>query len=117
MIFARESSDGLTSLVKKIDAEVAKKNGLKAFVVFLNGDGDDEQKKVKEFQDKNGIKHVSLALDNSTGPPKYEIAKDADVTVVYYNKRKVEVNHAFKKGELTAAKADSVAADVSKIVK
>ena len=38
------------------------------------------------------------------------------MTVVLYNEKKVEANHAFKKGELTAKAIDKVVADVSKII-
>src|SRR6266852_2556298 len=105
MIFAREVSDSLTSLVKKIDAETAKNSGAKmgSFVVFISQDeklGD----KLKDIATKEGIKNCVLTImDNEAGPPKYEIAKDASVTVVFYNQRKVLANHAFKKGDLNTA--------------
>ena len=40
MIFAREVSDNLTSLVKKVDAATAKNSACRmgSFVVFLNDD-------------------------------------------------------------------------------
>ncbi len=34
------------------------------------------------------------------GPPDYEFAKDADITVLMWNQSTVKVNHAYK-GELT----------------
>ena len=115
MIFAREASDGLTSLVKKLDGEVSSKKGLKAFVVFLS-DEDGMEKKVQELAEKNGIKHVSLAVDNTTGPKQYNIAKDADVTVVLYTGGQVKVNHSYKKGEFTDKSVDSVVGELSKII-
>jgi hypothetical protein len=115
MIFAREASDGLTSLVKKLDGEVSSKKGLKAFVVFLS-DEDGMEKKVQELAEKNGIKNVSLAVDNTTGPKQYKIAKDADVTVVLYKAHMVKSNHAYKKGEFTDKTVDTVVGDLSKIV-
>jgi hypothetical protein len=117
MIFAREISDPLTSLVKKIDAATAKNSADKmcSFVVFLT---DDEKAKdtIKSLADKQGIKKTILTIDNVPGPPDYHIAKDADVTVVLYNRRKVEVNHAFKKGELNAKKIDQIVGDLPKIL-
>ena len=48
-----------------------------------------------------GIKHVPLTIGESPdGPPDYEVAKDADITVLMWNRHKVKVNHAYK-GELT----------------
>src|SRR3954463_10125626 len=103
MIFAREVSDPLTSLVKKIDAETAKNSKAKmgSFVVFLS---DDEKlaDKLKSIADKEGIKKTVFSIDNVAGPQGYKVSQDADVTVVLYNKRKVMSNHAFKKGELNS---------------
>jgi hypothetical protein len=119
MIFAREVSDSLTSLVKKIDAETAKNSGasMGSFVVFISQDeklGD----KLKDVASKQGIKNCVLTImDNESGPPKYQVAKDASVTVVFYNQRKVLANHAFKKGELNTAAVDKVMADLPKILK
>src|SRR5712692_2944749 len=99
MIFAREVSDNLTSLVKKIDAETAKnsKSKMGSFVVFMSEDeklGD----KLKTLAEKEGIKKCILTIDNPAGPEGYKVAKNADVTVVLYNNRTVVSNHAFKKG-------------------
>jgi hypothetical protein len=113
MIFAREVSDNLTSLVKKIDAATVKNSGCKmgSFVVFCNDD-EDLKDKLAKLAEKEGLKKCILTIDKPDGPPDYEIAKDADVTVVYYNKREVIVNKAFKKGELTAKAVDDVVHEI-----
>ncbi len=117
MIFAREVSDSLTSLVKKIDAETAKNKSAKmgSFVVFLT---DDEklESTLKSLATKEGIKSTVLSIDNPAGPSKYEVSKDADITVVLYNKRKVAANHAFKKGELNSKAIEAIVADIPKIL-
>jgi hypothetical protein len=117
MIFAREVSDPLTSLVKKIDAATVKNsaNRMCSFVVFLT-DEENAKDKLKTLADKEGIKKTILTIDNVPGPPDYHIAKEADVTVVLYNKRKVEVNYAFKKGELNSQKIDQIIGDLPKIL-
>src|SRR5262245_62389063 len=102
MIFAREVSEPLTTLIKKIDAATAKNNGcsMGSFVVFLS---DDEglQNKLKELAQSNNIKNTVLSIDNPAGPRGYNVAQEADVTVVLYRERNVKANFAFKKGELT----------------
>lgn len=117
MIFAREVSDSLTSLVKKIDDATAKNKGAKmgSFVVFCS---DDEalEKKLKDLSAAQNLKHIVLSIDNPAGPKAYNVAKDADITVVLYNKRKVEANHAFKKGEMKDADIEKIVGDVSKIL-
>jgi hypothetical protein len=117
MIFAREINDGLTSLVKKIDEATDKHSDCRmgSFVVFCS---DDEglEKKLKDLADKEKFKHIVLTIDNPSGPNKYEIAKDAEVTVVLYTQQKVKANYAFKKGELKEADINKIVSDVSKIL-
>ena len=117
MIFAREINDGLTSLVKKIDEATDKNSDCRmgSFVVFCS---DDEglEKKLKDLADKEKLKHIVLTIDNPAGPNKYEIAKDAEVTVVLYTQQNVKANYAFKKGELKEADINKIVSDVSKIL-
>ena len=117
MIFAREVSDSLTSLVKKIDAETGKNKSARmgSFVVFLSNDEGMEEK-LKDLVKKEGLKHTILTLDNPAGPRAYNITKDADVTVVLYSKRTVKANHAYKKGEFKAKDISAILGDVSKIL-
>src|SRR6516162_7990453 len=99
MIFAREVSDNLTSLVKKIDAATGenKKARMGSFVVFCS---DDEglEKKLKALADKESIKNTIFAIDNPAGPKAYKVAKDAEVTVILYDRQTVRSNHAYRKG-------------------
>jgi hypothetical protein len=117
MVFAREVSDPLTSLVKKIDAAVAKNSdcSMGSFVVFCS-DEEGLDNKLKELAKKEKIDKVILTIDNPQGPQQYNVAKDADVTVVLYEKREVKANFAFKKGELKDKDIDKVIADLSKII-
>jgi hypothetical protein len=117
MIFAREISDNLTSLVKKIDAETAKNKSAKmgSFIVFLSED-EKLQDKLKALASKEGIKNCVFAIDNPAGPNGYSVAKDADVTVVLYTKQKVAANHSFRKGQLNTKAIDAIISDVPKIL-
>src|SRR5262245_51022777 len=116
MIFAREVSDSLTSLVKKIDAATVSNSKCKmgSFVVFCTDD-DELKDKLKELAKKEDLKKIVLAIDEPSGPKPYKVAKDADVTVIFYNQRKVESNHAFKKGELNEKAIEAILADLPKI--
>jgi hypothetical protein len=117
MIFAREITGPLTSLVKKIDKATAEHQNahMGSFVVFLNDD-ESLEKKLKDLADQEKIDHTVLSIDNPAGPRGYGIAKDADVTVVLYTKRNVKVNHAFKKGEMTESDVDKIVGEVSNIL-
>src|SRR5438034_753944 len=117
MIFAREISDPLTSLVKKIDAatEANKSCRMGSFVVFCSNE-EGLEKKLKELAEKKKITKPVFTTDNPAGPQKYEIAKDADVTVVLYQKHNVKANYAFKKGELKDADDLLDVGDLKKII-
>src|SRR5919202_207930 len=118
MIFAREISDPLTSLVKKIDQATAKHEDARmgSFVVFLSDDEGLEQR-LKELARKEGIKNTVLTvMDNRSGPPGYNVSPQADVTVILYTRKTVKANHAFKKGELTQKDVDRLVSEIPKIV-
>jgi hypothetical protein len=107
----------LTSLVKKIDEATAKnkKAEMGSFVIFLDK-SEDTEKKVKEFGEKNGIKETVLALDNPAGPKGYEIAKEANVTVLLYTNRKVKANFVFEKGKMKEVDVEKVIKELPKIL-
>jgi hypothetical protein len=117
MVFAREINDGLTSLVKKLD-EAASNNSdcrMGSFVVFCSDEKGLEEK-VKALADKEKLKKIVLTIDNPTGPEDYNVAKDAEVTVVLYTKRTVKANYAFKKGEMTGKDIETIVSDLKKIL-
>ncbi len=115
MIFAREITDGLTSLVKKIDDAHGKNEGMGSFVVFLSNEEGMEQK-LKALAEKANLKNTILTIDNPAGPRGYNIAKDADVTVVFYVQKNVKANHAFKKGGLKESDIPTIVKDLGKIL-
>src|SRR5262245_38950435 len=117
MIFAREISDPSTSLVKKIDATTAEHSSCKmgSFIVFCS-DEEGLEGKLKALAKNEKLDHIVLTIDNPQGPPKYKVSKDADVTVVLYENRKVKANYAFRKGQLSESDIEKIALDVSKIL-
>jgi len=117
MIFARDVSEPVTKLIKKVDAATAQHGDCQmgSFVVFLS-DAEDLQAKLKNVAEKENIKTTVLSIDNPAGPGGYKVSKDADVTVVLYNQHKVKSNFAFKKGELKDKDIDLVVADITKIL-
>jgi hypothetical protein len=117
MVFARECSPELETLISKIDACTVKNSDAKmgSFVVFLSDDSALEAK-LKEMAKKNKVETCILSIDNPAGPQKYNVSKDADVTVVLYTGGKVKANYSFAKGKLTDKDTEAVLADVKKIL-
>ena len=118
-IFTRTLDANVTSLIKKIDAQVAK-NGdksLRAFVVLLTDEPDAAELKLVALAKKNNIKNVPLTIfDGIAGPPSYKLQKDAQVTILMWNKHHVVSNHAFIKGKLDKKAVKAVAGATKKIL-
>lgn len=103
-------------MVKSLDAEVAKSPSLRSFVVVLTDDADKTSAVLTKLAAEHGIKNVPLTLvDTPQGPPAYSIAKDADVTVMMWRGVRVQVNHAFKDGGLTASDIKTIVSELPKI--
>ena len=117
MVFARESTPELTKLIKKLDAATAKNKdkSMGSFVVFLS-DKDGLDKDLAKMAEKEKIGTTILSIDNPAGPKAYDVAKDAEVTVVLYVDRKVKANHAFKKGELKDKDIEKIISEVPMIL-
>ncbi|MEO6807739.1 MAG: hypothetical protein ABI353_01320 [Isosphaeraceae bacterium] len=107
----------MTSLVKQIDAEIAKKPNLKSFVVILTDDADKTADTLKTMAQECSVKHIPLTLmESPAGPPSYKIAENADVTVMLWKGTNVKANHAFAKGQFTEKDAQAIIHDLPKIL-
>ncbi|MFI5460988.1 MAG: hypothetical protein ACHRXM_36735 [Isosphaerales bacterium] len=115
-MFTRNTSEPLASLVKKIDAKIGENEKLKSFVVMIPKKGEKPAEQLRKLADDAGIKHVPLTIGESPdGPPDYEVAKDADITVLMWTGHKVKVNHAYK-GELTDKDIRDILADIPTVL-
>src|SRR4051794_26533895 len=87
MLFVRETSDSLTSLVKKIDQRMQAAHGrtkraLGSYVIFLNAaPGLDGQ--LRAIAAKEAVKRVALGI--GVPPNDYQVDPEADMTVVVYS--------------------------------
>jgi hypothetical protein len=125
LIFAREVSDNLTSLVKTIDKQIGESSvrnkaagKLGVFVIFCSDDPG-LQKQLENLIAKQGLKNIviSLSADKSAGPRRYKIAKEADVTVVVYDKgARVVTNYVLDSDDLTANKAKDIVRSLKKVL-
>jgi fructoselysine-6-P-deglycase FrlB-like protein len=115
-VFARKTSEPLTGLVKQIDRKIGENAKLKSFVVILTQQGDSTADALKKLARDAGIEHVPLTLhQDPAGLPDYEIARDADITVLMWSGHKVKVNRAFK-GELTDRDVRAIVADIPRVL-
>jgi hypothetical protein len=122
LIFAREVNDPLTGLVKKLDKQLEDAgrrhgpNKLGIFVIFCT-DVPGFGRRLPDLIAKEKLNHVVLSTHNAAGPPKYRVAKEADLTVVVYqNRNNVKSNFALRKGELSESKCKEILAAVSQVL-
>jgi hypothetical protein len=115
-VFARKTSESLTSLVKQIDEKIGENRKLKSFVVIMPKKGENPAADLRKLAQEADVKHVPLTIGESpNGPPDYEISRNADVTVLMWTGQKVKVNHAYK-GELTDSDVRAIVADIPKFL-
>jgi hypothetical protein len=118
-VFARSAdSAALKKLITTIE-EVAAKNPkaeLNSFVVFCSNN-DKLEGELKDFAEQAKLRNVVLAIEEPAGPEKYNISRDAEVTVILYKERVVKANHSFAKGKLTEKDIEAVSAEIGKLVK
>lgn len=100
-----------------MDEKIAKNEDLKAFVVVLTDDADKTADALKTLAKEKGIAHVPLTLiESPSGPPDYQVAEDAGVTVLMWRGVEVKANRAFAKGKMTKADIPTVLSDIPKIL-
>ncbi|MCI0642813.1 MAG: hypothetical protein L0Y72_17845 [Gemmataceae bacterium] len=126
LIFARTINEPLALLLAKLDGAMAKYRDVKkkgdprsapvyGVVVMLSDEAGMDQQ-LKKLAKQLRIKNLSFAIDNGAGLRSYQLVKDADITVLVVNRRKVEANHAFRKNELRDTNVQQIMADLRKIV-
>jgi hypothetical protein len=114
VVFARQMSSGLTSLVQEINKQVAASEGKTgAFVVFLPGDKEALKPKLEEFAAQNNVTvplTIAESYDDVARKFKVKAADDMPVNVLVY--RNKEVSKAFTFNDLKAADVQSVQAAI-----
>jgi hypothetical protein len=115
-VFARKTSEPLASLVKQIDRKIGENDRLKSFVVITTSQKEPTSEELRKLAHDASIQHVPLTMYGEPGgPPDYELAKDADVTVLMWKQHKVKVNLGYK-GELTDQDIQTIMADIPKLL-
>ena len=116
MIFAREASEPLTALLKKMDELNVKykKQDLGTCAIFIDK-SEGVRSALKKMASKAELKQLIVATLDAP-PNRYEINKEADVTVLIYKGIVVKANHSFRKGELDDKAIEAMVGDVIKMM-
>jgi hypothetical protein len=116
MVFAKETSEALTALTKRLDElNVKYKKADLGTCVIYGPKGTAMRESLKAQAAKSGYKEIILATLDET-PKKYAIDKDAEVTVLVYSNLTVKANHAFRKGQLDEKGIEAIVKEVGKIM-
>jgi len=115
VIFTQKADDNLASLVKAVD-EVQKNNAkLGTFVVGVSGV---EAADFEKLQTTHKLTTPLTIAEEKDGPSKYNLNKEAAVTVVIYKSGGVVTkNFAFKDTKSAADKAKEIAAAATEALK
>jgi hypothetical protein len=126
LVFVRgvEPGDEIVGLLQKLDTLAAQSERLRlgVVVVFLSEDikdlvGEDKKREEEEgkIQDKVGkLEHIAAALDVPRDvKDAYKLNDKAEVTVMLYNRFRVETNRAFAKDTLNEAAVGSVLDEIN----
>ena len=112
MVFARTTDDALASLVKQIDNVVAEgaEQKLAAFVNVLGIDEETATEAAVALAAEDDFANVAICVssDLPNGPEKFQLALDADVTVVTYVKKKITGMQEVSAGELDKETIDKI---------
>jgi hypothetical protein len=125
LIFAREVSDPLIGLVKAIDRQLEESSSrrkgqdrLGVFVIFCSDDPGLPQR-LQDVIAREGVKHVvfSVSKNKAQGPPRYRVAREAEMTVVIYSEQeRVVANYALAGVDLTADREKDILASLKKVL-
>ena len=115
VIFTRRADDHLAGLVKAVD-EVQKANEkLGTFVVGVGGVAEAD---LEKLQATHKLTTPLTVAKDPEGPPKYDLNKEAAVTVVVYKRGgAVHKNFAFKDSKAAAEKGKEIAAAAAEALK
>ena len=114
MVFASKPSEKLHKLVGELETAAAAAKGEVGACLVVTDPSAASQKALKTFAADAKLKATIVGVIAAEKLKDYELAGDAEVTVLIYSKRVVRINHAFKSGELTDKAIAAVTADVTK---
>jgi len=102
----------LTGLVKTIDKQLQETRAigtrsLGVYVIFCNNDPKMKER-LESLITKEEWKQVVICTHDPKTPSKYQVAEEADLTVVVYENRRVSANFPLRKGALDDNKVKEI---------
>jgi hypothetical protein len=123
LIFTHESPEAmkpLTKLVKDLDEAIVAdpSASLRGFVVFVSDEKDRAalDKKLANWADEAKLMNVVVCRDEPGGLAGYDLDKEAEVTVIVYDKLRVAKKHTFGKDKLTDNDVQTIVSEARSLV-
>lgn len=117
LVFAREWSDPLTGLVRKLEELTAERRDAKlACIVVLLSLDESIDRKMQKLAEREKFDNVLLGVMEPAGPTKFQLDKKAAVTVIMYRERKIEANHVFADAGLTEREIAGIVENAMRLV-
>lgn len=107
MVVLRDLDDRLTGLVKQLDETTGANRGMDAYVIVCSDDPAMEGR-VKAMLEKHGLTNCAVSMGPPQGPPGIKAPRDADCTVIFFNKRVAKAAFTFTRAEVTPANIERV---------
>jgi hypothetical protein len=114
MVFAAKPSEKLAKLVGGLEKVATAAKGEVGACLVVTDTSAATRKALKTFADDAKLKATIVSVIDPAKVKDYDLAKDAEVTVLVYSNRVVRANHSFKSGELTGAAIEAVTAAATK---
>ena len=106
----------MTSLVKRVEKKITANSALRGFLVLLPEDLDSGEKNLKKLAKENGIERIPLTIfEGVGGPPRYNLSKDAQVTVHLWIRGRIVANYAFGKGEFDKKAVEKIVKQIPSV--
>lgn len=113
VVFARTPHDALGKLAGKLDKALAEHKAiqLRSWIAFIGKDQESLDPQLVHWSRQHALRSLPVGTyvdPVEVGPENYQLAREADVTVVMLVKQTVVATFAFRAGELTDEAANRV---------
>ena len=119
-IFSRSTDQTVSKLVKELDGVVQsnKDKKMASFVNLLGADPNSLKTAAEALVKESNATQIAVVVpdEHDTGPANYRLNPKADVTIVIYNRGRVEANYALTPGLLNDNVIKQISTSATKMV-
>jgi hypothetical protein len=116
LIFAREMSEPLATLVRKVE-EIAREpaNAVDSFLILV-GERQKHEASLKDLAAKHRLKNTTLSVEQAAEVRTFRVSKQNDITVLVCDNGGSKGFYTFKVSDFNDRSCDKLLADLNKVV-